>query len=411
GANTSSSSSSSSSTPQFVITDSEDSNERLRIGVDSTGNGTGFLQAWNEAVGATSLLLNPNGGNVGIGTTTPASPLTLKTGPSSVGFEQTDGTIRVGTYVGGSTTGGKLGTLSNHPLSLFINGGGPILTIGTNSNVGIGTTTPTEAKLVVSGWVLNYTVSPYWFTPAYSPSYTHTGHYHTSIKASNWIVSGSGLIVASDARIKNIKGRSDAAQDLETLNAIRITDYTLKDEVTGGGRPEKKVIAQQVEEVYPQAVSKRTDVVPDIYLKAPIQDGWVTLTTDLKQGERVRLIGLKEEGIHEVLEVEDDRFRTNYKSSDSEVFVYGREVKDFRNVEYDAISMLNVSATQELARKVAELEALNAEKDKGLVAMKERVAELEAGEKARNERLVAIEKLLSAGKSSVIPVSLKTAAE
>ena len=34
------------------------------------------------------------------------------------------------------------------------------------------------------------------------------------------------------------------------------------------------------------------------------------------------------------------------------VFVYGREVKDFRNVDYEAIAMLNVSATQELNRRL-----------------------------------------------------------
>ncbi|MFM8487878.1 MAG: cell division protein ZapB, partial [Bacteroidota bacterium] len=42
------------------------------------------------------------------------------------------------------------------------------------------------------------------------------------------------------------------------------------------------------------------------------------------------------------------------------VFVYGEEVNDFRQVDYDKIHNLNVSATQELARRVAELEAANA---------------------------------------------------
>jgi len=50
-------------------------------------------------------------------------------------------------------------------------------------------------------------------------------------------------------------------------------------------------------------------------------------------------------------------FRTALaNSADGRVFVYGREVSDFRTVDYEAISMLNVAATQELARKVAENE-------------------------------------------------------
>ena len=48
------------------------------------------------------------------------------------------------------------------------------------------------------------------------------------------------------------------------------------------------------------------------------------------------------------------------------LFVFGREVKDFRNVDYEAISMLNVSATQELARQLlaARAELAEAQSDK-----------------------------------------------
>ena len=77
------------------------------------------------------------------------------------------------------------------------------------------------------------------------------------------------------------------------------------DTVTKGTGKHKKVIAQQVETVFPQAVSRSTDVVPDIYQKADVKDGWVQLATDLQVGERVRLIGEKKEGIHAVLEVAD----------------------------------------------------------------------------------------------------------
>ncbi len=40
--------------------------------------------------------------------------------------------------------------------------------------------------------------------------------------------------------------------------------------------------------------------------------------------------------------------------------MYGPEVADLRTVDYEALSMLNVSATQELARQVAALQAANA---------------------------------------------------
>ena len=36
--------------------------------------------------------------------------------------------------------------------------------------------------------------------------------------------------------------------------------------------------------------------------------------------------------------------------------MYGREVDDFRTVDYEAVSMLNLSATQELYKKIQLLE-------------------------------------------------------
>ena len=112
------------------------------------------------------------------------------------------------------------------------------------------------------------------------------------------------------------------------------------------------MIAQQVEKVFPQAVTKITDVVPDIYLRAAVKDGWIALSTNLKKGERVRLIGKATQGEHELLEVAAGRFRTAFKAEADSVFVYGREVNDLRTVDYEAIAMLNVSATQELHRRV-----------------------------------------------------------
>ena len=52
------------------------------------------------------------------------------------------------------------------------------------------------------------------------------------------------------------------------------------------------------------------------------------------------------------------------------VFVYGKEVNDFRVVDYDAISMLNVSATQELAKR-SEAQAKEIEQLKKLLLKKD----------------------------------------
>ena len=204
--------------------------------------------------------------------------------------------------------------------------------------------------------------------------------------------------VNSDSRIKMDMRASNAEADLAILGRIQITDYRLIDKVKQDGRPHKKVIAQQVEQVFAQAVGKTKGPVPDIYKKASLKDGWIALATNLKKGEHVQILTQKEEQIFEVLEARADKFRVEIESDPEEVFVYGREVADLRFVDYDAIAMLNVSATQALARRQEQTQKQNvalqekvAGLDKENAALKEKLSSVEA-------RIQALEKMINASK-------------
>lgn len=232
-----------------------------------------------------------------------------------------------------------------------------------------------------------------------------TGSNHYSIYAEQRIA-GLEFNAFSDVRIKNIVGVSDGASDLTALMGIQVTDYTFRDTLKNGKEAQKKVVAQQVEKVFPIAVSKSTDVVPDIMKKAEIIDGWVALSTDLKKSEKVRLLAGKDtDKLFEVLEVKDGKFRVSFDAAEKEVFVYGREVNDFRTVDYDAISMLNVSATQQVKKDSdsaeaalrAENEALKAQ----LTAQQKRLAALEQEQSTSAARLAALEAMILKSEKNV----------
>lgn len=87
--------------------------------------------------------------NVGIGTNTPLSRLTVKA--PFTGITHTDGSTTIATYLDASS--GQLGTLSNHRLSFYTNSSGEQMTLLQNGNVGIGTTNPANKLTVLSAAV------------------------------------------------------------------------------------------------------------------------------------------------------------------------------------------------------------------------------------------------------------------
>jgi len=220
------------------------------------------------------------------------------------------------------------------------------------------------------------------------------------------------FIATSDLRLKLLEGLSDSAKDLETLGALEVTNYTMKDKTMDGSRAHKKLIAQQVEKVYPQAISKTLGVVPDIYRVATAKDGFIAFKeagkVDLQAGDMVRLVRDDGEIKTKVTAVKDQGFTVKDTVKDGELFVYGRQVDDLRLVDYEAISMLNVSATQELAKQLkaqaAELAAVKAERD----ALAKEVAELRTATTRQDKRLAAIEAHIEALARPVAkPVSLQ----
>jgi hypothetical protein len=174
----------------------------------------------------------------------------------------------------------------------------------------------------------------------------------------------------SDQRIKKDIRYSKGAEDLQTLLKLRVADYRLIDD-GAGAKVHKGFIAQEVEKILPDVVMTMTNVVPDINAFSQhlsLSGNQLSIVLDTKHGlqvgDRVSLGADKySKELFTVCKTETAQSFSvsNWASPLPEkLLVYGREVKDFKGVNYQEISNLNVSATQELARRVAQLEAENA---------------------------------------------------
>lgn len=110
-----------------------------RFGIGHTDGGLFFFSTASDpgTVGspANGRMMIADNGNVGIGTSFPATRLTVRTTGSfeRYGIEHTNGSVRLATYL--TEDAGWFGTRSAHPLGFFVNNGLPCLSVDEVGNV------------------------------------------------------------------------------------------------------------------------------------------------------------------------------------------------------------------------------------------------------------------------------------
>jgi len=180
----------------------------------------------------------------------------------------------------------------------------------------------------------------------------------------------NAINLRSDRRIKKDMKPSVAGKDIAVLMGLKVTDYHLIDSLALGNGDKKGFVAQEVEEVFPQAVASESDFTPDIYVattKIAKEGELLKFELDkehhLSEGDEVKLYvkSGSTEAVKVAKLISDKAFSVEWSKPVPEwAFVYGKMVKDIRRVDYDQIHNLNVSVTQELVRRVEQLERENA---------------------------------------------------
>jgi len=336
----------------------------LYVGYGSGTNSSVHLYSNN----AETMTVKNN--QVGINLSTPFASLDVNKSPN-ITTASFRGTNNYSYFNQGSSedtwiNGGKTGA------DVYINSynaGGNILIGHATSNVGIGTTDPPLAPLHVvskTGTLAANQRRYFLFGTDFVVDNGSTSG--ISIRADgNILTNGAAFIAISDKRIKNILGITNTATDLSTLNKIEVTDYKYKDEVSNGSGLQKKVIAQQLQEVYPRAIVTNQGIIPNVFAVAKetkvLTQSTIIITTkahEFATGDKVKLILEKTGEKQLVVTVIDANTFSVSEAINDKVFVYGKHVNDLLTVDYDAVSMLNVSATQELSKQIEQLKAENA---------------------------------------------------
>ncbi len=169
---------------------------------------------------------------------------------------------------------------------------------------------------------------------------------------------------ASDIRIKKDIVSCDGSASLNILKSLNIADYRHIDPLNFGDKLVKGLIAQQVETIFPEAVVTRKDFVPGI-LSAPIsvieEDGVVSFSMAqphlLSDGDVVKIHTQAGDKEQTITIIDDNSFSVQGTAEEyqNDVVIYGKQVDDFKSIEYNRIFLLNLSATQQLAKENEEL--------------------------------------------------------
>jgi hypothetical protein len=190
------------------------------------------------------------------------------------------------------------------------------------------------------------------------------------------------LLIESDERIKeNITDVSDNLA-LELVRNIPCRYYAYKNKSIRGAGETVGFIAQEVDSIFPMAVSKTTQFIPN-EMRDLDNISWeydnnlnkYKLSSDLEDISGVKYkfyvfndISENKQERKEVIGSSDNTF--TFDNSWNYVFCYGKEVNDFHILDKQKLFTLNFSATQEIDK-------IQQEEKTKLAAAEAKIASLE----------------------------------
>ena len=174
---------------------------------------------------------------------------------------------------------------------------------------------------------------------------------------SRYASSGLGFLTYSDKRIK--KDIEPATNCLDIVTKLKPVTYRKKNVIEDGNNLHTGFIAQDVEEIYPSAITKRTDTIPSIYEirhAVLIENGiQIMESIDVPLDAKVMVIDFNNKKITMIHHPNNILLFENEKDTieldGDKVFIFGHEVSDKLMLNHDTIFAVGMGAIKELSEK------------------------------------------------------------
>lgn len=260
----------------------------------------------------------------------------------------------------------------------FYTSGTEKLTILNNGNVGIGYTSAPYKLTVMNGDI--YTNQK--FIGMYLQIGSYTGSKSSSLAtmiennnitylntsfvaldvcaefgSSIWV--DSRIYVSSDERIKKEVQDINDESALNKILQLKPKSFKYIDNINHGSSNVFGFIAQDVKEIIPEAINIQKNYIPNIYnlcscYENHIYNSNINFYNLLETSNNIKLYDIKGQEqkckVNNIISSNCIEIDKNLNSSN--IFLYGKEVDDYQVIDDHYIFSLNISATQELNRKI-----------------------------------------------------------
>jgi len=277
-----------------------------------------------------------------------------------------------GSLSGNATSATSATNISNSSDATFSTNGAERMRITSSGRVGIGNTNPQYTLHVNGTGVSTSTYGGYIDFTGASKAGTDNRPVLAAFEG-GWAVSNYGFIIFSDQRIKTNIINVDIQSNLEIFRKIRPVKHGYIDKLEYGNVRKYGFIAQDVQQLLPEAVVEGTQVIPSIYKRATVVNNVLLHfdkpIQDIQQfniGTKLKCYDDKNEIIWVVIKtiIDTQNIEIEEKITNDRLFVYGHSVDDFLQLDKDTIWTVATAALQEVDRqqqadkaRIAELEA------------------------------------------------------